>query len=149
MKRLLALVLMASALLAAERPAGSTFDGWVEDFSAQWTRNSAELFRAKRLVVDTGLHTKGWTRQQAIDYGIPVSEVERYVVNPGQACTYMIGMLRILELRERAKTALGPAFLLPALHDVILCTGTVPLELLGEVVDGWIAAQRREKSGAR
>lgn len=106
---------------------------------------SSELFRAKRLVVDTGLHTKRWTRQQAIDYGIPVSEVERYVVNPGQACSYMIGMLRIVELREKAKTALGEKFSLPAFHDVILRAGTVPLDLLAEVVNDWIASQSKAK----
>lgn len=116
--------------------------GWYEgDPLGKVGALSSELFRAKRLVVDTGLHTKGWTRQQAIDYGISASEVERYVVNPGQACSYMIGMLRLVELRERAKAALGPRFSLPAFHDVILRTGTVPLDLLGEVIDEWIAGQ--------
>ncbi len=104
---------------------------------------SSELFRAKRLVVDTGLHTKHWTRQQAIDYGISVSEVERYVVNPGQACSYMIGMLRIVELREEAKASLGEKFSLPSFHDVILRTGTVPLDLLAEVVRDWTATQSK------
>ncbi|MSU49088.1 MAG: DUF885 domain-containing protein [Opitutus sp.] len=119
-------------------------DGWYEgDVPGRLGALSSELFRAKRLVVDTGLHTKGWTRQQAIAYGIPVSEVERYVVNPGQACSYMIGMLRILEVRDKAKAALGPAFSLPAFHDVVLRTGTVPLDLLGEVIDDWIANQRK------
>ena len=68
---------------------------------------SSELFRAKRLVVDTGLHTKRWTRQQAIDYGIQPSEVDRYVVWPGQACSYKIGELEILRLRAKAQQALG------------------------------------------
>ena len=63
----------------------------------------AQLFRARRLVVDTGLHAKHWTRQQAIDYGIEASEIERYVVNPGQACAYMIGQLKLLELRDHAR----------------------------------------------
>jgi uncharacterized protein (DUF885 family) len=71
---------------------------------------NSELFRARRLVVDTGLHAKDWTRQQAIDYGIHVSEVERYVVNAGQACAYKIGELRILALREKARQALGEKF---------------------------------------
>ena len=118
--------------------------GWYEgDPIGKLGALSSELFRAKRLVVDTGLHTKQWTRQQAIDYGIPVSEVERYVVNPGQACSYMIGMLRIVELRETAKKALGGKFSLPAFHDVILRTGTVPLDLLADVVNGWIATQSK------
>jgi len=116
--------------------------GWYEgDVAGRLGALASELFRAKRLVVDTGLHTQRWTRQQAIDYGIPASEVERYVVNPGQACSYMIGMLRIIELREQAKAALGDRFSLPAFHDVILRTGTVPLDLLGAVVRDWVAAQ--------
>jgi uncharacterized protein (DUF885 family) len=101
----------------------------------------SELFRARRLVVDTGLHSKGWTRQQAIDYGINAQEVERYVAWPGQANAYMIGMLRIVELREKARAALGPKFSLPAFHDVVLQAGSVPLDVLGELVDGWIAQQ--------
>jgi uncharacterized protein (DUF885 family) len=104
---------------------------------------NGQLFRARRLVVDTGLHAKGWTREQAIEYGIVAREVERYVVNPGQACSYMIGMLRIIELREKAKAALGARFSLPAFHDVFLKTGTVPLDVLADVVDAWIAEQRK------
>ncbi len=100
----------------------------------------SQLFRARRLVVDTGLHAKRWTRQQAIDYGISVSEVERYVVNPGQACAYMIGMLHILALRSEAQAALGPRFSLPAFHDVVLKTGSVPLDVLSDVVRGWVRA---------
>lgn len=94
----------------------------------------AQLFRARRLVVDTGLHAQGWTRQQAIDYGLPAHEVERYVVNPGQACAYMIGMLHILALRDEAKKTLGTRFSLPDFHDLVLRTGSVPLDVLGEVV---------------
>ena len=102
----------------------------------------SELFRARRLVVDTGLHSKDWTRQQAIDYGIGAQEVERYVAWPGQACAYMIGMLRIIELRDKARQALGDKFSLPAFHDVVLKNGSVPLDVLGQVVDRWIAAQK-------
>ena len=102
----------------------------------------SQLFRARRLVVDTGLHAKRWTRQQAIDYGISVSEVERYVVNPGQACAYMIGMLHILALREEAKAAPGPKFSLPAFHDVVLKTGSVPLDVLSDVVRQWVKGQQ-------
>jgi uncharacterized protein (DUF885 family) len=99
----------------------------------------SELFRARRLVVDTGLHAKGWTREQAIDYGIGAQEVERYIAWPGQANAYMIGMLRIIELREKARTALGSKFSLPAFHDLVLQSGSVPLDVLGEIVDSWIA----------
>jgi uncharacterized protein (DUF885 family) len=99
---------------------------------------NSELFRARRLVVDTGLHSKHWTRQQAIDYGIEPSEVERYVVLPGQACSYMIGELKIIELREKAKKALGDRFSLQKFHDVVFNTGTVPLDILEDQVDGYI-----------
>ena len=117
--------------------------GWYEgDVPGLLGALGSELFRARRLVVDTGLHTKGWTRQQAIDYGIGAQEVERYVAWPGQACAYMIGMLRIVELREQARAALGEKFSLPAFHDVVLKNGSVPLDVLGQVVKRWIAAQK-------
>ena len=103
----------------------------------------AELFRARRLVVDTGLHAKRWTRQQAIDYGIPSSEVDRYVVNPGQATSYKIGQLEIIRLRDKARTALGDRFNPRAFHNLLLLTGTVPLTLLEQEVDRWIAEQAR------
>lgn len=102
----------------------------------------SELFRARRLVVDTGLHTKGWTRQQAVDYGINVEEVDRYVAWPGQATAYMIGMLRIVELREKAKAELGEKFSLPGFHDMMLSAGSVPLDVLGQLVDQWIAKEK-------
>jgi uncharacterized protein (DUF885 family) len=117
--------------------------GWYEgDVPGLLGALGSELFRARRLVVDTGLHTKGWTRQQAVDYGINVEEVDRYVVWPGQATAYMIGMLRIVELREKAKAALGPKFSLPAFHDMVLGAGSVPLDVLGQLVDGWIAKEQ-------
>jgi uncharacterized protein (DUF885 family) len=97
-----------------------------------------QLFRARRLVVDTGLHAKGWTRQQAIDYGIGAQEVERYMAAPGQACAYMTGMLRIVAMREHARVELGQKFSLAAFHDVVLQTGSVPLDVLAQVVDAWI-----------
>ena len=102
----------------------------------------AELFRAKRLVVDTGLHAMKWTRQQGIDYGIPASEVERYVVMPGQACAYKIGMIRILDLRAKAEQALGDKFSIKGFHNTVLQTGDVPLSVLEKVVDEWIATQK-------
>jgi uncharacterized protein (DUF885 family) len=118
--------------------------GWYEgDVPGLLGALGSELFRARRLVVDTGLHTKGWTRQQAIDYGIGAQEVERYVAWPGQANAYMVGMLRILELREKAKQELGDKFSLPAFHDVVLKNGSVPLDVLGEIIQRWVAQQRK------
>jgi len=105
-----------------------------------------ELFRARRLVVDTGIHAMKWTRQQALDYGLPVdnpvAEVERYVVYPGQACSYKIGMLKLIALRARAQAALGPKFSLKEFHNTVLRTGSVPLVVLEQVIDGWIAATK-------
>lgn len=121
--------------------------GWYEgDLHGLIGALSTELFRARRLVVDTGLHAKGWTRQQGIDYGIEAKEVERYIVRPGQACAYMLGMLRILELREQAKTTLGEKFSLAGFHDVVLKTGSVPLDVLANVVAQWIAGQKAAPS---
>jgi uncharacterized protein (DUF885 family) len=91
--------------------------------------------------VDTGIHAKRWTRQQAIDYGIEPSEVERYVVYPGQACSYMIGQLKIIELREKAKRALGGKFSLKEYHNVVLDTGNVPLEILERQVEAYIRSK--------
>jgi uncharacterized protein (DUF885 family) len=114
-------------------------------------RLEAELFRAARLVVDTGVHAKGWTREQAIAYMATttgmnqsevITEVERYMGNPGQACAYKVGQLKILELRERAKAALGPKFDLKDFHAVVLENGGVPLTVLERLVDEWIAKTR-------
>lgn len=128
--------------LYAERLAAE--NGWYDgDIEGRLGQLNAALFRARRLVVDTGLHTKGWTRQQAIDYGIEASEVERYVVNPGQACAYMIGELKLVELREKARNGLGPRFDPKAYHDLVLSTGTVPLTLLEQVVDRFISQAAR------
>jgi uncharacterized protein (DUF885 family) len=111
-------------------------------------RLQAELFRAVRLVVDTGIHAKGWSREQAIDYmvrtaglheGEVVSEVERYMALPGQACAYKVGQLKILELRDKARAALGDKFSLKDFHAVVLENGAVPLTLLEKLVDEWIA----------
>jgi len=100
-----------------------------------------DYFRARRLVVDTGLHAMKWTRQQGIDYGIEVSEVERYAVYPGQAFSYMMGELKIIECREKAKKALGARFSLREYHSQALTLGTVPLEMLEREVDSWIRKQ--------
>ncbi len=125
--------------LYAERLAAE--EGWYEDdIEGLLGQLDSELFRARRLVVDTGLHAKQWTRQQAIDYGIPPSEVDRYVVYPGQATSYMIGQLRIIELRERAREALGDRFSMQDFHNVVLDLGVVPLTVLEREVDAYIAA---------
>ncbi len=111
----------------------------------------AQLFRAVRLVVDTGIHQRRWTREQAIEYmsshtGMPpsevVTEIERYIVLPGQACAYKVGQLKIVELRQRAREALGPRFDLRRFHNVLLGHGAVPLTLLEELVDRWIAEEQ-------
>ena len=113
----------------------------------------AQLFRAVRLVVDTGIHQKRWTREEAIDYmathtgmeeGDVVAEIERYIVNPGQACAYKVGQLKILELRERARQALGSRFDLRLFHNVLLTNGAVPLTVLERLVDRWIEDERIE-----
>ena len=106
-----------------------------------------ELFRAIRLVVDTGIHHRRWTREQAIDYmagnsGLAASdveaEIERYIVMPGQACAYKIGMLKILELRSKAQAALGEKFTLTDFHDVVLKNGSMPIAILERVVEQYI-----------
>jgi uncharacterized protein (DUF885 family) len=122
--------------LYAERLAAES--GWYgDDGEGLLGQLDAELFRARRLVVDTGMHSKKWTRQQSIDYGIEASEVERYVVYPGQACSYMMGQLKIIELREKAKQALGDRFSLRNYHNVVLTTGVVPLDILARAVEGY------------
>lgn len=120
--------------------------GWYEsDAKGLLGQLDKELFRARRLVVDTGLHAKQWTRQQAIDYGISVSEVERYVVMPGQACSYKIGQLKILAIRAKAKRELGEKFSLKEFHNAILRTGEVPLNVLAQAIDDWIAAEKSKR----
>ena len=114
-------------------------------------RLQAEMLRAVRLVVDTGLHSKRWTREQAIDYmaantgmreSAVVVEVERYLVAPGQALAYKVGMLKILELRERAKTALGGRFDIREFHDEVLKNGAVPLPVLERVIDAYVVRKK-------
>ena len=110
-----------------------------------------EIHRAIRLVVDAGMHSKNMSREEAIAYMManePISEqgataeIERYLVMPGQALAYKVGMNKILELRERAKTELGPKFDIKAFHDVVLTGGSMPLALLEQRVDAWIAKQK-------
>ncbi len=123
--------------LYAERIAVES--GWYEgDPEGLIGALESELFRARRLVVDTGIHAFGWTREQAIDYGIEVSEVERYVVNPGQATAYMIGQLRLIELREKSRAALGDRFNIKDFHNHVLLAGTLPLDMLERRIDAYI-----------
>jgi uncharacterized protein (DUF885 family) len=128
--------------LYAERLAAES-DWYKDDPEGLLGQLDSELFRARRLVVDTGIHSKHWTRQQAIDYGIEASEVERYSIWPGQACSYMIGELKILELRDKAKKALGDKFSFYQFHNTVLGTGTVPLEILERQVDAYIRTAGR------
>jgi uncharacterized protein (DUF885 family) len=109
-----------------------------------------EEFRAARLVVDTGIHEKGWTKQQAMDYlpgprGNAQREVERYMAWPGQALGYKIGQLKIRGLRTKAQTALGPAFDVRAFHDELLGDGALPLSILEAKMDRWIDAQKSRR----
>jgi uncharacterized protein (DUF885 family) len=110
-------------------------------------RLQAEMFRAVRLVVDVGMHYKKWTREEAIGFmiantGIPtnevISEINRYVVIPGQACAYKVGMMKILELREKAKQELGSRFDLKEFHNAVLQNGAVPLDILEEIINDYI-----------
>jgi uncharacterized protein (DUF885 family) len=114
-------------------------------------RLEGELWRAIRLVVDTGLHSKGWTRQQVLDYmnenssaaeARRVSEAERYMAIPGQALAYKVGQIKISELRARAEKELGPKFDVRKFHTAVLADGALPLDVLEAKVDRWIASQR-------
>lgn len=125
--------------------------GFYQDPYSLFGHLSLELWRAVRLVTDTGLHSKRWTREQAIRYFQDnsllserdiVKEVERYINNPGQATSYKIGQLRILELRERAKSALGDRFDIRDFHAAVLENGPLPLDILEQQVDAYIAAKR-------
>jgi uncharacterized protein (DUF885 family) len=128
--------------LYAERLAWE--QGWLTDPMDNIGRLQSELLRAVRLVADTGLHWKRWSRQQTIEYmvqhtGIPrgqiVTEVERYIVHPGQACAYKVGELHLLRLRQRMQEALGDSFQLKDFHDLILSAGAVPLSVLDTLVE--------------
>ena len=131
-----------SELLAKE------MEGTYTDPYSDFGRLGSEIWRAIRLVLDTGLHAKGWTEEQAVQYFLDNSaiteaqarsEVQRYMVLPGQATSYKIGMLKILELREKAEQALGDTFDIRGFHDAVLGGGAVPLSVLEAMVDQWIA----------
>ena len=125
--------------------------GFYQDPYSDYGRLEADIWRAIRLVVDTGVHSQHWTRQQMVDFFHDHSaidetsiqaEVDRYIAWPGQATAYKIGQLRILELRDRAKKALGTNFDLRAFHDQVLDAGALPLDLLSDRIDAWIAIQK-------
>ncbi len=126
--------------------------GAYPDVASDFFRLDAELFRAARLVTDTGIHAKGWTEDQAVDYMIKTgrrppnqarSEVRRYITLPGQATGYKIGMLKIMELRHKAERELGPKFDIKAYDDLVVGEGSVPLTVLERSVDDWIARQKQ------
>ena len=134
-----------SEWLAKEMP--GTYSNPYSDFG----RLGSEIWRAIRLVIDTGLHSKGWTEEQAVAYFLDnaaiteaqaKSEVQRYIVMPGQATAYKIGMIKIQELRAKAETELGDTFDIRGFHDTILGGGALPLELLERKVDAWIETQK-------
>jgi uncharacterized protein (DUF885 family) len=133
--------------LYAERIAKTDMGLYEGDPLGDLGRLQAEMFRAVRLVVDTGLHAKGWGREQAIHYmiehtGMPAAEiereVERYVVSPGQATAYKVGQLAILDMRREAEAALGPRFDAREFHEVVLMNGGMPLDLLRDTVRRWV-----------
>src|SRR5690606_20969204 len=134
-----------SEWLAKEMP------GRYQDPYSEYGRLMSEMWRAIRLVVDTGMHAKGWTEEEAVEFfsansSIPEaavrSEIRRYLIMPGQATAYKVGMIRIQELRRKAEEALGGDFDIRAFHDVILGGGAMPLDLLERRVDDWIAEAR-------
>jgi uncharacterized protein (DUF885 family) len=125
--------------------------GVYPDIASDFMRQDGELFRAARLVTDTGIHAKGWTEEQAQDYLKTVahrsedtarSETRRYIVGPGQATAYKIGMIRILQLRDEAKAALGPKFDIKAFNDMVIASGSLPLSVLDMCVHEWIAERK-------
>ncbi|MGA2886972.1 MAG: DUF885 domain-containing protein [Terracidiphilus sp.] len=125
--------------------------GFYQDPYSDYGRLEADTWRAIRLVIDTGVHSQHWSRQQMVDYFHDHSaidetsiqaEVDRYIAWPGQAVAYKIGQLKILELRDRAKKALGDKFDLRAFHDQVLDAGALPLDVLSDRIDAWIATQK-------
>ncbi|CAM4066066.1 DUF885 domain-containing protein [Shewanella aquimarina] len=128
--------------------------GFYQDPYSNFGRLTYEMWRAARLVVDTGMHAKGWTRQQAIDYMASntalslhnvTTEIDRYISWPGQALSYKIGELTIKRLRAKAEQALGEKFDIRAFHDAVLANGSVPMALLEQQIDDFIAAQAAAK----
>jgi len=122
--------------------------GWCRTPAVRLAEVNSQMFRAVRIVLDTGIHSKRWTRQRALKYmednlgWASEAEINRYIIWPGQACSYLYGELKILELRERARRKLGDRFDMKGFHQTVLRNGSVPLELLEEEVDAYVAAAR-------
>ncbi len=128
--------------------------GFYQDPYSEYGRLENEMWRSVRLVVDTGVHSQHWTRQQMIDYFHQytamddeniATEVDRYIAWPGQALAYKIGQMKILELRARARRELGPKFDIRAFHDAVLGEGPLPLDILDQRITAWIAQQKRAR----
>ena len=126
--------------------------GFYKDPYSDFGRLAMELWRACRLVVDTGIHAKKWTREQAIQYLVDntpnakteaVNAIERYIVMPSQATAYKIGMIKLVQLRDKARQALGEKFDIREYHDVVLKNGAVPLDVLEQLVDDYIKGEKR------
>jgi uncharacterized protein (DUF885 family) len=122
--------------------------GWLPDIYSRIAELNSQLFRAVRIVVDAGIHHKKWTKEQAAEYmqdnlgWSSVNEIDRYIVWPGQACSYTIGRLKIQELRDKAKKELGPKFDLKDFHMTLLENGSLPLDLLEDIVEDYISKNR-------
>jgi len=138
--------------LYAERLVADDMNLYADDPLGDLGRLQAEMFRAVRLVVDTGMHAKKWSREKAIDYMLEktgnseadvIREIERYVVWPGQATAYKTGQLAILKIRADAESQLGDQFNLKAFHDIVLDNGALPLGLLEETVAEWVEDQKK------
>jgi uncharacterized protein (DUF885 family) len=130
--------------------------GFYQDPASDYGRLTSELFRAVRLVVDTGIHEKGWSRDRVVDFfrksgavdePLLQSETDRYISWPGQALSYKLGQLKFRELRERAKAELGPKFDIRTFHDEMLSGGVLPLDMLDARTNAWIAAQKKVAAG--
>jgi uncharacterized protein (DUF885 family) len=127
--------------------------GFYQDPYSKFGQLTYEMWRAVRLVVDTGMHALGWSRQEAIDYFVEnsaktehdiVVEIDRYIVWPGQALAYKIGELKIQELREHAQRRLGPAFDIRSFHDQVLLRGAMPLNVLEQRIHDWVEWARQQ-----
>jgi uncharacterized protein (DUF885 family) len=125
--------------------------GFYQDPYSDFGRLDNDVWRAIRLVIDTGVHSEGWTRDQMVQYFHDHSnldeptiqtEVDRYIAWPGQALAYKIGQMKILELRDKAKAALGAKFDIRAFHDQVIDAGALPLDVLEQRIDAWIATQQ-------
>jgi uncharacterized protein (DUF885 family) len=137
--------------LYSERIAAEDMGMYKDDPLGDLGRLQAEMFRAVRLVVDTGMHAKRWSRERAIEYMLSKTgmteaevtrEIERYVVWPGQATAYKVGQLYMLRLRAMAENQLGDAFDIREFHEMILMNGAMPLEILEESVESWVETQK-------